>query len=67
MAKDSTLALRILSVRFIQKDQFDEKLLKKAYVRVLIDDDTYTTTFPRISVMDLSESDEQDDEEEEED
>lgn len=41
-------------------------MLKRAYVRILLDDDTYTTTFPRVSLMDLTESDDQIDDSEEE-
>ena len=48
VAKDCTLALRVLQVRFIPPDRYEKELLEKCYVRIMLDDDTYTSGFAKV-------------------
>ena len=48
VAQDCTLSLRIQKVTGIPKDKFSKELLEKAYVRVLLDDDTFNTGFAQV-------------------
>ena len=48
MAKDCTLSLRVNQIRFIPPDKFEKDLLEKAYVRIMLDDDTYSTGFAKV-------------------
>ena len=48
VAKDCTLSLRVLQVRFIPPEKYEKDLLEKAYVRIMLDDDTYTSGFAKV-------------------
>ena len=48
IAKDCTLSLRVLQVRFIPPEKYEKELLEKAYVRIMLDDDTYTSGFAKV-------------------
>ena len=42
------LALKVTQIRFIPPEKYDKELLEKAYVRIMLDDDTYTTGFAKV-------------------
>ena len=48
VAKDCTLALKVNQIRFIPPEKYDRDLLEKAYVRIMLEDDTYTTGFAKV-------------------
>ena len=50
VAKDCTLALKVLQVRFIAPEKYEKEVMEKAYVRIMLDDDTYTSSFAKVQV-----------------
>ena len=48
VAKDCMLSLRVLQVRFIPPEKYEKDLLEKAYVRIMLDDDIYTSQFAKV-------------------
>ena len=48
VAKDCTVSIKVLQVRFIPPDKYEKDLLEKAYVRIMLDDDTYKSGFAKV-------------------